>query len=85
MVSVVSFEAGSQLYGILLIDFERMEKSLQHTFVTTSHDRPLSEVNKPRLQVGLAIYGRYLIMPTGVIGTECVNKLKFYFYHVEIF
>ena len=24
-------------------------------------------------------------MPTGVIGTECVNKLQFYFYHVEIF
>ena len=24
-------------------------------------------------------------MPTGVIGTKCINKLKFYFYHVEIF
>ena len=33
----------------------------------------------------MAIRCRYLIMPTGVIGTECVNKLKFYFYHVEIF
>jgi hypothetical protein len=37
------------------------------------------------LHAGLAIRCRYLIMPTGVIRTECVNKLKFYFYHVQIF
>ena len=49
------------------------------------HDQPLNEVNKPRLHAGLAIRCRYLIMPTGVIRTECVNKLKFYFYHVQIF
>jgi hypothetical protein len=50
-----------------------------------SFNRPLNEVNKPRLHAGLAIRCRYLIMPTGVIRTECVNKLKFYFYHVQIF
>ena len=39
------------------------------------HDRPLNEVNKPQL----AIRCRYSIMPTGVIVTECVNKLSFIF------
>jgi hypothetical protein len=29
-----------------------------------------------RLQARLAIYCRYLIMPTGMIGTECIKKLS---------